>query len=155
MCNLYSITTNQEAIRRLFADRNDRAGSCRRCRASIPTMPRPSSARPERPIIQAFHIVAGWSSPVARQALNLKITGSNPVHRPEPPTLVTHPGPRMRPATARRSGRQPASGLRHRLLPQIACKPLGWPSSPVAIKLATRNLKLRHTLGVHRRTRPC
>src|SRR5277367_7123740 len=32
--------------------------------------------------ILIHHFIAGWSSPVARQAHNLKVTGSNPVPAP-------------------------------------------------------------------------
>ena len=37
------------------------------------------SARVKRADLTAQLVVAGWSSPVARQAHNLKVTGSNPV----------------------------------------------------------------------------
>jgi hypothetical protein len=39
---------------------------------------------------------AGWSSPVARQAHNLKVTGSNPVPAPKPSQRPPHKGGRLR-----------------------------------------------------------
>jgi len=47
---------------------------------------------------QTRHTHAGWSSPVARQAHNLKVTGSNPV----PATSFTERRNRSRSASARR-----------------------------------------------------
>nr|ADI18324.1 hypothetical protein [uncultured Rhodobacterales bacterium HF4000_03E16] len=55
-----------------------------------PGLKQPSGARPHRPQAtarqQANKSVAGWSSPVARQAHNLKVRGSNPL----PATKSTH-----------------------------------------------------------------
>ena len=47
-------------------------------RPSRPTMPRPHQIRPYRSGGPSPTIAAGWSSPVARQAHNLKVVGSNP-----------------------------------------------------------------------------
>ena len=44
MCNLYSITTNQEAIRALFRVVNRTSATCRRCRACFQIIPRQLSA---------------------------------------------------------------------------------------------------------------
>jgi hypothetical protein len=46
------------------------------------------------------HFVAGWSSPVARQAHNLKVVGSNPAPAPK----VSCPRPRSRGAFLRLEG---------------------------------------------------
>jgi hypothetical protein len=56
--------------------------------------PLPSSAT--KP--QTHHTPAGWSSPVARQAHNLKVTGSNPV--PAPKALIRSPPPSERRAAS-------------------------------------------------------
>ena len=50
------------------------------------------AAGPPNRILDANHSTAGWSSPVARQAHNLKVTGSNPV--PVLPSGLTR-GPRL------------------------------------------------------------
>ena len=51
-----------------------RCGRVGRCQARNP----PFSPRPYRPRTAVEPIDAGWSSPVARQAHNLKVVGSNP-----------------------------------------------------------------------------
>ena len=57
----------------------------------------PAPASPDQP----HNLGAGWSSPVARQAHNLKVTGSNPV--PATKSLsTTRPRPKTRPAHADR-----------------------------------------------------
>ena len=57
----------------------------------------PAPASPDQP----HNLGAGWSSPVARQAHNLKVTGSNPV--PATKSLsTTRPPPKTRPAHADR-----------------------------------------------------
>ncbi len=50
------------------------AGKSVAARSSEPPPP-----QPHRPTHTHTHPAAGWSSPVARQAHNLKVTGSNPV----------------------------------------------------------------------------
>ena len=50
--------------------------------------------------------VAGWSSPVAREAHNLEVTGSNPV----PATFFTPAGPSMAPAGCFLRGARPPAG---------------------------------------------
>ena len=54
---------------------------------------------------------AGWSSPVARQAHNLKVTGSNPVPAPTNPAAAAAKAPRPAPGF-RRPGNPGAEGLK-------------------------------------------
>ena len=56
------------------------------------------------------HTPAGWSSPVARQAHNLKVTGSNPVPAPSDPPQSTDPSD-----TLRRSAKRPWTRSENRL----------------------------------------
>ena len=55
--------------------------------------PSPDARSPSRAVGRVKN-VAGWSSPVAREAHNLEVTGSNPV----PATFFTPAGPSMAPA---------------------------------------------------------
>jgi len=48
MCNLYSMTTSQQAIREIAGAMNDRAGNLRHSPRSFPTMPPRSSATGHR-----------------------------------------------------------------------------------------------------------
>ena len=59
---------------------------------SPPGLPRRYAQHPQNPSQSqpSSGFAAGWSSPVARQAHNLKVTGSNPV--PAPKTLKSPPG---------------------------------------------------------------
>ena len=69
--------------------------------------PSPDARSPSRAVGKVKN-VAGWSSPVAREAHNLEVTGSNPV----PATFFTPAGPSMAPAGcffARTPGLQPGS----------------------------------------------
>src|ERR1700755_424152 len=45
---------------------------------SLPSLPNAKEPLPDRHSRQAHGFDAGWSSPVARQAHNLKVVGSNP-----------------------------------------------------------------------------
>src|SRR5262249_48219161 len=66
------------------ADRSHpRLGSQRPFQSGWPLLHNPPRAVPALPAIRWFD--AGWSSPVARQAHNLKVVGSNPT----PATIVT------------------------------------------------------------------
>jgi hypothetical protein len=62
-------------------------------------------------VIPAGHAPAdaGWSSPVARQAHNLKVTGSNPVPATKTPTRLYAPPP----------------GAASSFVAQSSCKPIG------------------------------
>ena len=72
------------------------------------------------------HSVAGWSSPVARQAHNLKVTGSNPVpatihyiRRPKGGVVVW--GAHAQPISAHTTSKQPQRYRRsHRTIPRLA-----------------------------------
>ena len=75
---------------------------------SPPGLPTQTSTHQSTP-----HTHAGWSSPVARQAHNLKVTGSNPVPATNVPT--TSPEPAFRAA-----GPKPAA--RSSLLPSGRCR---------------------------------
>ena len=66
--------------------------------------PDPHNAKPTHSPTRSDHPGAGWSSPVARQAHNLKVTGSNPV-----PATKTQP---QHQHTSRFAQRGPASSCR-------------------------------------------
>ena len=51
----------------------------RRAGPPAPSIPTPRLADQFRPVAQDARFNAGWSSPVARQAHNLKVIGSNPI----------------------------------------------------------------------------
>ena len=54
---------------------------------SLPGLPSGCNGSPLKPFNHETPTDAGWSSPVARQAHNLKVTGSNPVPAPSLPSL--------------------------------------------------------------------
>ena len=80
---------------RCFGLRGDTATAVRPCGASGSGLTKPT---------EVYHGDAGWSSPVARQAHNLKVTGSNPV----PATNITSQTARSQPRqSSRRAGPTP------------------------------------------------
>src|SRR5262245_2684706 len=58
-----------------------------------PASPKLTPSQPCWLLLSQFRLPAGWSSPVARQAHNLKVRGSNPL----PATNATDSRPRSRP----------------------------------------------------------
>ena len=65
---------------------------------------------------------AGWSSPVARQAHNLKVTGSNPVPAPKHLPKSTIRSPEMERRTRWREPQTPAWPRGHRVGQRTACR---------------------------------
>ena len=63
------------------------------CRSSGGRVGRRQATSPEPSPPPHTNTNAGWSSPVARQAHNLKVTGSNPVPASPDPDLTNKPSP--------------------------------------------------------------
>ena len=101
--------------------------------------------RPFNSRCRTYRFAAGWSSPVARQAHNLKVTGSNPVPAPKSPSTAQMKQPPSREAFSFWPGESTSSKIPNSKRSLIIFPAVGWLIPAAFAKSAREAVPIRNS----------